>query len=166
MQETQETQEARLQFLKIPWGGGNGNPLLYSCLENPMDGEAWWATIHEVAKSQMWLSDWVHTSIKDSESYCLIQPLCLFSSYLILIIRWEISYTASLTSSFPICVWDIIIVGASKNCSKQDSWQTVAHWDKSSPLFIFVNKIVLKSTHAHVFPYWLRLLPHCNSRAK
>ena len=27
-------------------GEGNGNPLLYSCLENPMDGGAWWATIH------------------------------------------------------------------------------------------------------------------------
>ena len=33
-------------------GEGNGNPLQYSCLENPMDGEAWWATVHGVAKSQ------------------------------------------------------------------------------------------------------------------
>ena len=32
-------------------GEGNGNPLQYSCLENPMDGRAWWATIHGVAKS-------------------------------------------------------------------------------------------------------------------
>ena len=32
-------------------GEGNGNPLQYSCLENPMDGEAWWATVHGVAKS-------------------------------------------------------------------------------------------------------------------
>ena len=38
-------------------GEGNGNPLQYSCLENPMDGEAWWATVHGVAKSQTWLSD-------------------------------------------------------------------------------------------------------------
>ena len=30
---------------------GNDNPLQYSCLENPMDGEAWWAIIHRVAKS-------------------------------------------------------------------------------------------------------------------
>ena len=30
---------------KIP-GRGNGNPLQYSCLENPMDREAWWATVH------------------------------------------------------------------------------------------------------------------------
>ena len=33
-------------------GEGHGNPLQYSCLENPKDGGAWWATIHEVAESQ------------------------------------------------------------------------------------------------------------------
>ena len=32
--------------------GGNGNPLQYICLENPMDREAWRATVHRVAKSQ------------------------------------------------------------------------------------------------------------------
>ena len=31
-------------------GGGNGNPLQYSCLENPMGRGAWWATIHGIAK--------------------------------------------------------------------------------------------------------------------
>ena len=39
-------------------GGGNGNPLQYSCLENSMDGGAWWATVHGVAKSPTQLSDW------------------------------------------------------------------------------------------------------------
>ena len=33
-------------------GEGNGNPLQYSCLENPMDRRAWWATVHGDAKSQ------------------------------------------------------------------------------------------------------------------
>ena len=33
-------------------GGGNGTPLQYSCLENPMDRGAWWATVHGVIKSQ------------------------------------------------------------------------------------------------------------------
>ena len=32
--------------------GGHGNPLQYSCLENPMDTAAWWATVHSVAKSR------------------------------------------------------------------------------------------------------------------
>ena len=38
-------------------GEGNGNPLQYSCLENPMDGGAWWATVHGVTKSQTQLRD-------------------------------------------------------------------------------------------------------------
>ena len=33
-------------------GEGHGNPLQYSCLENPMDRGAWWAVVHRVAKSQ------------------------------------------------------------------------------------------------------------------
>ena len=33
-------------------GEGNGNPLQYSCLENPMDRGAWWATVHRVEQSQ------------------------------------------------------------------------------------------------------------------
>ena len=40
---------------------GNGNPLQYSCLENPMDGGAWWATVRGVAKSQTPLSDFTFT---------------------------------------------------------------------------------------------------------
>ena len=39
-------------------GGGNGNPVGYSCLENPMDRGAWLATVHGVAKSQTQLSGW------------------------------------------------------------------------------------------------------------
>ena len=38
-------------------GGGNGNPLQYSCLENSMDRDAWQATVHGVPKSQTQLRD-------------------------------------------------------------------------------------------------------------
>ena len=38
-------------------GEGNGNLLQYSCLENSMDGGAWWVTVHEAAKSQIQLSN-------------------------------------------------------------------------------------------------------------
>ena len=41
-----------LKFDSMLDGEGNGNPLQYSCLENPMDGGAWWAAIHGVAKSR------------------------------------------------------------------------------------------------------------------
>ena len=42
-------------------GEGNGTPLQHSCLENPMDGGAWWAAVHGVAKSQRQLSDFPFT---------------------------------------------------------------------------------------------------------
>ena len=38
-------------------GEGNGNPLQYSCLKHPMDGGAWWAIVHGVAKRRTRLSD-------------------------------------------------------------------------------------------------------------
>ena len=42
-------------------GEGNGNPLQYYCLENPMDRGAWWATVHGVAKSWTRLSGFTFT---------------------------------------------------------------------------------------------------------
>ena len=47
------------KLIKIVLSGhyGNGTPLQYSCLENPMDGGAWLAAVHGVAKSQTRLSD-------------------------------------------------------------------------------------------------------------
>ena len=38
-------------------GEGHGNPLQYSCLDNPMERGAWWTTVQRVAKSQTWLND-------------------------------------------------------------------------------------------------------------
>ena len=42
-------------------GEGNGTPLQYSCLENPMGGGAWWAAVHGVSKSRTRLSDFTST---------------------------------------------------------------------------------------------------------
>ena len=44
-------------FIVSLLGEGNGTPLQYSCLENPMDGGAWWAAVHGVVESQARLSD-------------------------------------------------------------------------------------------------------------
>ena len=41
-----------IQAAQGKWFTQNGNPLQYSCLENPMDGGAWYATVHEVARSR------------------------------------------------------------------------------------------------------------------
>ena len=52
-------------------GEGNGNVLWCSCLENPMDGGAWWATINGVSKSQTRLSDFTSLHFNDvSKSPC------------------------------------------------------------------------------------------------
>ena len=49
--------EPVIEGSKSESGEGNGNSLRYSCLENPMDGGAWWAAVHGVAKSQTQLND-------------------------------------------------------------------------------------------------------------
>ena len=49
------------KFLDASNGEGNGTPLQYSCLENPMDGGAWWAAVHGVAKSWTQLSEFTFT---------------------------------------------------------------------------------------------------------
>ena len=54
--------------LGISPGEGNDNPLQHSCLENPMDRGAWWATVNGVAKSQTRLSDFTfsfNSSLQD-----------------------------------------------------------------------------------------------------
>ena len=49
------------QVISVVIGEGNGTPLQYSCLENPMDRGAWWATVHGVAKGRTRLSDFTFT---------------------------------------------------------------------------------------------------------
>ena len=50
-----------LSLVRLLDGEGNGTPLQYSCLENPMDGRAWWAAVHGVAESRTRLSDFTFT---------------------------------------------------------------------------------------------------------
>ena len=56
-------------------GGGYGNPLQYSCLENPMDRGTWWATIHREAKSQTRLKR-LSTHARSCILYCLPYTAC------------------------------------------------------------------------------------------
>ena len=51
----------KLDRISAPIGEGSGTPLQYSCLEIPMDGGAWWAPVHGVAKSRARLSDFTFT---------------------------------------------------------------------------------------------------------
>ena len=61
-------------------GEGNGNPLQYSCLENPMDRGAWWATVHGVAKSRTRLSDFTFILLLHLGFSSLQEDLETFSS--------------------------------------------------------------------------------------
>ena len=67
---------------------GNGTPLQYSCLENPMDRGIWWAAIHGVAKSQTRLSDFTFTF----HFHALEKEIATHSS----VLAWRIPGTGSL----------------------------------------------------------------------
>ena len=69
-------------------GEGNGTPLQYSCLENPMDGGAWWTTVHGVTKSWTRLSDFTFTF----HFHALEKEMATHSS----VLAWRIPGTGSL----------------------------------------------------------------------
>ena len=61
--------------LGISPGGGHGNPLQYSCLENPIDRGSWWATVHRVAKSQTQLKQLsTHAQTYGNSEYLYLVP--------------------------------------------------------------------------------------------
>ena len=60
------TEQLHFHFSLSCIGGGNGNPLQCSCLENPRDGGAWWAAIYGVTQSQTWLK-WLSSSSQQIE---------------------------------------------------------------------------------------------------
>ena len=69
----------------MSFGEGNGTPLQYSCLENPMDGGAWKAAVHGVAKSHIRLSDFTFTF----HSHALEKEMATHSS----VLAWRIPGT-------------------------------------------------------------------------
>ena len=79
--EIQEFQELLCQE-----GEGDGTQLQYSCLENPMDGGAWWASVHGVAKSRTRLSDFTFTF----HLHALEKEMATHSS----VLAWRIPGTA------------------------------------------------------------------------
>ena len=89
-------------------GEGNGNPLQYSCLENPMDRGVWQDIVHEVSKSQTWLSNNTATTLMKtclfSIFYLFVQSLIsqyrLMDMYLILYVTYSICFAIEIVSAF------------------------------------------------------------------
>ena len=65
-EELDTTERLHFRFSLSCTGERNGNPLQYSCLENPRDGGAWWATAYGVSQSQTWLMQLSSSSSKES----------------------------------------------------------------------------------------------------
>jgi len=61
VKDSQWCEDKNWNLLTLVLGEGNGNPLQYSCLENPMDGGAWWVAVHGVTRSRTRLSDFTFT---------------------------------------------------------------------------------------------------------
>ena len=78
-------------------GEGHVNPLQYSCLENPMDGGAWWATVHRVAKSWTRLKQLSMHAEKPTSLLCL--PLLLIYTFIY-----------SLFSSFAVLIYQSFLI--------------------------------------------------------
>ena len=65
---------SKIYYILNNCGEGNGNPLQYSCLENPVDREAWWAAVHEVA--------WSRTRLKQLSMHALEKEMATHSGFL------------------------------------------------------------------------------------
>ena len=89
---------------KKEFGDGNGTPLQYSCLENPMDGGAWWAAVHGVAKSRARLSNFTFTF----HFPALAEETATHSS----VLAWRIPGTGELVGC---CLW---------GCTESDTTET------------------------------------------
>ena len=89
-----------LKTTELP-GGGNGNPLWYSCLENPMDKGACWAIVYGIAKTWILLSN-CHAQNSPSQVSIVCEPWtsrCLFKLDLEKAEEPEIKYPTSIGSS-------------------------------------------------------------------
>ena len=101
-------------------GEGNGNQLQYSCLENPMDGEAWQATVHGVAKSRTRLSDF--TSLHFTSLLC---KKCFF-----LQVKSQVLHTESVPRFAPVHCSCLYVVQTSLF---HDILQECLCWNLQSP---------------------------------
>ena len=119
--------------------GGNGNPLQYSCLENPMDRGAWRASVHGVAKSQTWLSYWAHTrydfglAVRSVASFTTIEDTYL-KRFLLQSVPWKKENHTDISELSCVASNSSKLGGYMKLQSKLNSFQQFAWFNiKSYP---------------------------------
>ena len=133
-------------------GEGDGTPLQYSCLENPMDGGAWWAAVHGVVKSWTWLSDFPFTF----HFHALEKEMATHSS----VLAWRIPGTGepgglpSMGSHRVGHDWsDLAAVAAAKGVKEAN---THRHTKKILP---YHKIFLLKAIELYTFTIFLLLVP-------
>ena len=93
---------------RIRWGG-NGTPLQYFCLKNPMDWEAWWATAHRVAKSQTWLKQFsTHNNIWFLPVSQIVKNLPAVWETWVQSLGWEDPLEKGMATHSSILAWRIL----------------------------------------------------------
>ena len=80
LEESDTTEQLHFHFSLSCIGGGNGNPLQCSCLENPSDGEDWWAAVYGTAQSRTRLK----RLSSSSSPYCSPNTFCFYTHILVL----------------------------------------------------------------------------------
>ena len=120
-----------MELLNIPTGEGNGNPLQCSCLENPMDGGAWWAAICGVTQSRTWLKRLSSSSSSniptDKEWSDNVFGLSLSTSPLQ-------RQTHTMNSRSVLQLFPVPTAGAEGSGGKGQSWAR-PHLDTSFPIY-------------------------------
>ena len=109
---------------------GNGNPLQYSCLENPMNREVWQAIVHGVAKSQTQqklfsMARHICSCVSSSPCHLLSMPLSSFPFSIP--IFWEVLHTPSSSSNswpYSFCDYDLY--------AEENLWCTTHNWPRQT----------------------------------
>ena len=125
-------------------GEENGNPLQYSCLENPMDRGAWRATVHGVAKSWTQLSDLITILLRDSASLMLKSQVILGSNSASSLSHWvNLGLFIPLLTKYPARKVDFTIHSAFYGFwqgSLRSPWSNLKVWSTVRPFFCLHSK--------------------------
>ena len=136
----QETKALRSRWGKSP-GEGNGKPLQYSSLENPMDRGAWWATIHKVARVRHDLAT------KPPKFPCTSPPsqgACTAHTLLTKLLSFCFYFLTTSASTFPLNACTMLLLAITT--------ETLSNWPKICPDIKLPTDISTSVLYGHLKP--------------